>query len=149
MKPSHPIRWLALLVCVWPTPAAAQTPQPRTVEEIKIRQIANQDDATVNRYLGQPAKCERQGARVKCHYKGGAVEVVFRDAKADWVTVYPFNHRFSLSAVEPYGLPKDRKPTEAGPRQIRWANIDGFVSVVVQAQPGGTVDYIRAQVKTP
>ncbi len=149
MKHSHPLRWLAFLVCFWPIPTVAQTPQPRTVEEIKIRQVANQDDTTVTRYLGQPAKCERQGARVKCLYKGGAVEVVFRDAKADWVTVYPANLRFALSAIEPYGLPKDRKPTEAGPRQIRWANIDGFVSVAVQALPGGTVDYVRAQVKTP
>ena len=130
-------------------PLGAQNAHVRTTEDLAIRRIAGEDEANVARYLGPAAKCERQGTRLKCLYKLGSVEVVFRDGKADWVTIFPAGLPFSHTALARYGLPKDRKPSEANARQVRWTNIDWFYAVLAVAAGDGGVDYVRAQVRTP
>lgn len=73
-----------------------------------MTQVAGKPKAAVEKVLGKADACEtvspsKVGKVPKCVFKGGRVEVVFINGKADWITVRAPSVRFDQEALAALG----------------------------------------------
>lgn len=72
-----------------PPAAAPEAPSPPESDVVlDIPAIAGKAEAAIAEELGEPESCSSVKQGRLCAYRGGNVEVVFIDGKADWITIY-------------------------------------------------------------
>ena len=102
---------------------------------LDVRSIAGKSQHDVAEILGAPTSedttpplsVENASKRYpQLTYRNGAVEIVFVDGKAEWITLNDMsNIPFSGRALSALGLP-NRDPEIANQFVIRWSNIPGI-----------------------
>jgi hypothetical protein len=131
--------------------SGARTEAPAVV--VDIRGIAGKSQAEVARVLGEPTASEttRHGGRnlPKMKYRGGDIEIVFVDGKADWITVFGKGRLpFDTQVLGALGLPSTRPSFSSPSAVIRWENIPGVREVSVFPGQGGRAHYAYISVRT-
>ena len=114
---------------------------------LDVRTIAGKDPAEVTKVLGEPCQQEKTKQGPKLSYRGGKIEVVFINDKADWITISDMSGvSFDDDAIKALGL-KPERPTFKGTFVIRWEPHTTYRSVSVFAHNGKT-DYAYIKVIT-
>ncbi|MBM3263054.1 MAG: hypothetical protein FJY97_06460 [candidate division Zixibacteria bacterium] len=111
-----------------------------------IPAIATKSQAEVAKLLGSPTSQSKSKYGAKCVYSKGAIEIVFINGKADWITVYLPNASYSKEALAFLKLPV-KSPTFSNANVIRWTNLPGLLEVSIFPS-GNKVDYEYIKVKT-
>ena len=114
---------------------------------IDIKDIIGQPKSVVENKLGKAVSCSASKYGQKCIFSKSEIEIVFIDAKADWITINKIaGAPYAEDSLALLGLPP-KKPTFSNANVMRWTNISGILEVsLFPAQSG--VDYAYIKVKT-
>lgn len=127
----------------------SQTTQPPLLD---IRAIAAHAEVETHPHLGKPT--DTKSVKIngknypKCSYKDGAVEIVYINGKADWITITLKNGTFDKTALGIIGLPI-ADPTFSSQNVLRWENYEGIRDLSLFSKPDGTIDYFYIKTLTP
>ena len=123
------------------------TSQPPLLE---IKNIAGHSVKEVSTALGEATEMESiklEGKKnPKYSYKAGAIEIVFINGKADWITVTLNNGTFDKTALGIIGLPP-ADPAFGNQSVMRWKDYEGLLSVSLFPKEGG-IDYFYIKTAT-
>ncbi|WP_428657558.1 hypothetical protein [Runella sp.] len=123
------------------------TSQPPLLE---IKNIAGHSVKEVAAALGEATEMEPikiEGKKnPKYSYKAGAVEIVFINGKADWITVTLNNGTFDKTALGIIGLPA-ADPAFSNPNVMRWKDYEEIQSISLFPKEGG-IDYFYIKTLT-
>ena len=105
----------------------------------------------MDRRLGRPDRTTQ--TRVSLHpkhvYRGGKIEIVFVDGKADWIILYDTaGLTFDKWALPKLGLPVHRPTYTNRPSVISWTNIANIQEVSLFGNESGRVSYALIVVRT-
>jgi hypothetical protein len=119
---------------------------------VEVLAIAGKTPAEVEAVLGAPSSrgtARHGGASLPQHfYKGGAIEVVYVDGKADWITISRLGSvRFGEQALEAIGL-TPTAPTFSSRVVMRWDRIQGLREVSIFPTDARRVDYAYILART-
>lgn len=118
---------------------------------LDIREIAAHAEVEVHPMLGKGKREEvvKIDGRSwpKYTYKDGAVEIVYINGKADWITISLNEGKFDKTALGIIGLPV-AEPTEASKNVLRWENYEGIKEISLFPKADGTIDYFYLKVLT-
>jgi len=119
---------------------------PKKSNSVDVKRIAGEKKRAVAKYLGKPSKCKPTkglGAGDKCFYRDGKVEVVYVNSRADWITVYAPEIKFSAYALGDFNIRVGRPPDFHSQHVYRWKNLDGFREVSLFPGKGDRVHYLH------
>lgn len=114
---------------------------------LDLPQLAGRTQAEAASALGKPDRCDSTKHGPKCRWRDGALEVVFIDGKADWITVKGLSGKVRREALGQLGLPQPN-PDFVTTGEMRWTQIPGFRQVQLFGTKDG-VEYAYAKVRTP
>jgi hypothetical protein len=115
---------------------------------VDVPQIAGQEPAVVEKALGKGIAGEKTKYGKRLLYKGGKVEIIYINGKADWITVNDLGYlAFDESAPKALGF-ELRKPTFKNSMVMRWEPAGKLISLSV-FELNGRVDYASSKVSTP
>lgn len=120
---------------------------------LPISEIGGKSQAEVEAVLGPASSTETTQSQGKAYpkriYRDGAVEVVFVDGLADWITFFPSEPlAFEPEVLRVLGLP-EAKPALYNPNTvIRWEAAAGLREISVFPGQGNTVHYVYVLVRT-
>lgn len=149
----------AFLLCFTPaiSRSGGDSESASKTTTLNIPAVAGKSASEVAKILGEPTSTETTRARgrsyPKSSYHAGAVEIVFVDGKADWITVFGGRGLpalpYSEKALDMLGL-STKAPTFSRPGVVmRWGNISGLREVsLFPAGSAGKVDYAYILVRT-
>lgn len=119
---------------------------------LNLKDIAGHTAADVASKLGNPTDTEQikiDGTTCpKLSYKDGAVEIVYINSKADWITVTLNNGAFDKTALGILSLPV-ADPTKSNQNVLRWENYESTLSISLFPKPDGTINYFYIKTATP
>ena len=130
-------------------------PKEKPQALLDIRTVAGADPVAVEKVLGKaekldPVKNRRSGCTAcpKFAYKNGAIEIVYINGKADWLTLNLKGGKWDENAIEMLALPP-ATPTGKAPGAIRWeGNIPGFREIAVFPAEDQTIQYFYVKTVT-
>lgn len=140
---------LALLLAMATTAQAAGPALPTTADIVPVTALAGQSSDAVANQLGAADSCERGKYGRRCFYQGGAVEIVYTAAGADWFTIYPKDAFLTASSLRQLSLPTDAPPAAETAEFIRWQGLAGLTEVTAYVGEGGKVSYFYVKAYTP
>lgn len=118
---------------------------------VDILGVAAHEEIEVHPYFGKGKReaAVKVGDRSwpKYTYKDGAVEIVYINGKADWITISLNEGKFDKTALGIIGLPVV-EPTEASKNVMRWENHKGIKEISLFPKADGTIDYFYLKVLT-
>jgi hypothetical protein len=137
-----------------PTPAspAISAPLPLLVD---VSALAGKSQADVSKALGKSDECTTInpsgiGKVPQCTYQNGRVEIVFIDARADWITVNDVGLPFKKESIEAFGFKVVLAPGDT-PRpdlMLYWTNYPGFININFAPGASGTIDFAHFKAVT-
>lgn len=114
---------------------------------IEIKKVAGKTANEVESVLGAPSQTETVKQGTKRFYMKGAIEIVFINDKADWITVTPTKMTsFTKEALGELGLPV-REATFSNQHVLKWEPFDDYQSISIFPGPDG-IDYIYVMTQT-
>jgi hypothetical protein len=114
---------------------------------IEIKTVAGKTAEEVEIVLGAPSQTEETKQGIKNFYLDDAVEIVFIDGKADWITITPTKITpFTKESLVELGL-EVRLPTFSNEHVLRWEPYGAYHSVSMAPGPDG-VDFFYVMIKT-
>lgn len=114
---------------------------------VEISKVAGKTDEQVEIVLGAPSKTEEVKQGIKKFYLNDAVEIVFIDGRADWITITPTKMTpFAKESLVELGL-EVRLPTFSNEHVMRWEPYGAYHSVSMAPGPNG-VDFFYVMIKT-
>lgn len=115
---------------------------------IDLTQIAGKSESQVSAYLGKPESCSPSKYGKKCLYQKAETEIVFINAKADWITIEGLDHvPFNANVLSSLGL-KASVPSFSNSSTLRWNSVQGMLEVsVFKGASLSDYAYIKVQTK--
>lgn len=138
---------IMILSCGDSQTTSTATTQPPLLE---IKNIAGHSPKEVATALGEATEMEPikiDGKKnPKYSYKAGAVEIVYINGKADWITITLNNGTFDKTALGIIGLP-EADPATSNQNVMRWKGHEGLLSISLFPKEGG-IDYFYIKAAT-
>lgn len=139
-----------------PSPRAAPPPPPPppvVATAFELSAVAGKTPNDLAVILGQPTSQDTttvNGAvSAMWTYRGGEIEVVYVDGKADWITFNPSSPlRYLPASLAAIGV-HPREPTTRAQAAMRWTNIPGVREVSMFPGQGAMLSYIYIKTRTP
>ena len=117
-----------------------------------IKNIIGHSEKEVAAILGKSTELEdiklNGKKNPKYGYKDEAIEIVYIDGKADWITLTLNNGTYDKTALGIIGLPI-AEPTISNKNVIRWQNHEGMLSISLFPKTDGTINYFYIKTVTP
>lgn len=137
-----------VFACQTQTQTQTQTAQAPL---LNIATIASKTPEEVATQLGKATEMEPIKINGKNHqkftYKDEAVEIVFINGKADWITITLNHGTFNKTALGILTLPIV-EPTTNSPNVLRWKNHEGINSIALFPKDQNSIDYFYIKVLT-
>lgn len=142
------------LLAACEAPQAEQTAEPVAAPVVvNVPEIAGKSEAEVARILGEPTERSTTKNDGKTYpdlyYRGGQVEVVYVDGRAEWISVMNLTHLpFSEDALSALGITGAGAPSFACRGVIRWENHKRppLHGIHLFPRDGGQLDHAYIQV---
>lgn len=121
---------------------------------IDVPKLAGRPRGQVEQLLGPAVRHERvnpsgMGPALKCWYRAGWVEVVYKNNLSDWITIHGLGDiPFTPSSLALFGFPRTR-PTFRNDHVIRWHNLGDIVEINLFAGQNAMSHYLYIKTSTP
>jgi hypothetical protein len=126
---------------------AEPLPAPTSPLLFDVFKLAGATKARAEAVLGEPSRCEFQSYGQDCSFARTGVEIVFRNGKADWITIPAVGVPFAAGSIASIGLAPAR-PAFSNENVIRWKEIQGLLEVSLFPGRGGKADYFYVLSRT-
>lgn len=116
---------------------------------VDLGAIAGKSEAEVAKVLGTPSESDVTKYGPKRFYREGAVEIVFIDGKADWITIETekVDVPFSADAIQYLGM--ERRGTDVrNANAIQWGKHVPYLSITANGSSSTGVSWFYVKVET-